>query len=149
MSDVTQTAGRLEQEWNVIAAAPFHFLAAVLVVAVVIWAVMWLINKGQINALKSQNDVKEDRLSLAQDKLASAEEELAKSPPTDESSDQNAIIASTIAETVRTELGALRGVLAGTKIVARGSRIYGEGQTFGPVPLEDIDRPKKDTDNNS
>lgn len=149
MSDVTQTAGKLEQEWDVILAAPFSFLAAVLVVAGLIWVVVWLIHKGQIDALKSQNDTKDERLSLAQDKLTSAEEELAKSPPTDESSDQNAIIASTIAETVRAELAALRGELGGARMAAGGSRIVGHGQMFGPVPFEDIDGPKKDADNNS
>ncbi len=149
MDKVTETENLLTREWDVIASAPFSFLAALLVVAGIIWVAVWLIHRGQINALKSKNDAKQDHLNFAQDKLARAEGELAKSPPTDESSDQKAIIASTLAETVRAELAVLRGELGGARMAAGGSRIVGHGEVFGPVPFEDIDRPKKDTDNSS
>jgi hypothetical protein len=76
MSDPVSFIDRLQQEWRVIAGAPFSFTAAVLVTCAVVYAIM----RWHFNALRDQKDeqlkTKEERLAAKEDDIANLHKRL-------------------------------------------------------------------------
>lgn len=72
--DIDKIVESITKEWAVMASAPFLFVAALSIVAILIWRVIGAINKGEISGLRAQLGALEERRQLSEDKAHAAVE---------------------------------------------------------------------------
>lgn len=110
--DISQIEKIISQEWTVITSAPISFVAAVVVVGILIWFVIRFFLRSEIDGLKATIATQNERISLSRDRLdhyqrqiVELEREIDKSrealPVVNSVAMKHSLAASTIASDVR------------------------------------------------
>lgn len=76
MNDPVTLSGILANEYAVISGAPFHFTAALIVAAIILWRLISWAYKARIDTLKDQATTKDAQIALLKQRVENTEKQI-------------------------------------------------------------------------